>query len=217
MDLQQWARALHARGWTVITGGIEWPPATTEAAEPWSRGVVWVTATFAVLVGPDGRRPSSVPDHRRALAMALAAGPPASSSAVDVVDHAEDVDEPALRTRLPSTASVGRSRTAQDRLQRISTRSHLHAAPGTLVSASEIALVFGFAEGLARELRPASCRKVGRSLMAPFGDWLKALEPLLGASAPDQVDEQQPNQAPAPVPHRDRRRPRTLRSIGGPR
>lgn len=66
--------------------------------------------------------------------------------------------------------------TLDPRLARLQVRAMLMANPATPCSTEEVAAVFGLRQGSVREARPASARRVGRALVAPFGHWLRALE-----------------------------------------
>lgn len=62
------------------------------------------------------------------------------------------------------------------RLARLQVRAMLTANPATPCSTEEVAAVFGLRQGSVRDARPASARRVGRALVAPFGHWVRALE-----------------------------------------
>ena len=61
------------------------------------------------------------------------------------------------------------------RMARLRVRALLFANPDTPCSASEVASVLGVRESAVRDARPASARKLGRALVAPFAHWLRSL------------------------------------------
>lgn len=99
-------------------------------------------------------------------------------------------------------------RVQADRLRRLQARAALYATPATLCSTQDIADVFALRESDARACRPESARRIGRTWMAPFGDWLVALGvDLEGLAAQAEVPRVVRVRAPSAP---------TLRPLGGP-
>ena len=98
--------------------------------------------------------------------------------------------------------------TAIAALPRQHTRTRIELRPATLCSTQDIADVFALRESDVRASRPASARRIGRAMMAPFGDWLMALGvDLEGLAAQAEAPRVVRTRAPAAP---------TLRPLGGP-
>ncbi|MCB9794786.1 MAG: hypothetical protein H6741_18935 [Alphaproteobacteria bacterium] len=114
-----------------------------------------------------------------------------------------DEDDGPLREITLDEDTSPRRKSRANRLLRLQTRAALFASPTTPCSAQEVANVLGMRDSDIRALQPAGLRRYGRSLKAPFDEWIAALH----ADA-----------ATEPAPRR-RQRPtsRRLQALGGPK